>query len=374
VLVANPSLAASDPRESRLLESLFEAAPDSILVVDESGSIIDANPQASRSFGYAVPEMIGQRIEMLVPEVKRPDHARLRAAYQGEPLRRPMGRGLDLEARRHDGSMFPVDIMLGPFETPAGRFVAAIVRDVTERRAAERDAARKALALEEAKSELEAFAYSVSHDLRTPLRAMQGIGLALEEDFSAQLEPLALDYVRRIVAAAKRMDALILDLLAYSRVGRGQSAPRVVDLDAVWAPVRDEFTASHQAVVTLQTPLGHVRGNPSLVAQIATNLMANAVKFVAKGQRPEVEVKSRASNGRVRVLVTDNGIGIDPAHHGRIFGIFERLHGIEQYPGTGIGLALVKKAAEGMNGAVGVESRPGAGSCFWFELDEGEVA
>ncbi|MBX7183913.1 MAG: PAS domain S-box protein [Vicinamibacteria bacterium] len=372
--MANPSLAASDPRESRLLESLFEAAPDSILVVDESGSIIDANPQASRSFGYAVSEMIGQRIEMLVPEVKRPGHARLREAYQSEPLRRPMGRGLDLEARRRDGSTFPVDIMLGPFETEAGRFVTAIVRDVTERRAVERDAARKAAALEEVKSELEAFAYSVSHDLRTPLRAMQGIGLALEEDFSSQLEPQALDYVRRIVAAAKRMDALILDLLAYSRVGRGQSAPRVVDLDAVWAPVRDEFVASHQAVVTLHMPLGYVRGNPSLVAQIATNLMANAVKFVAKGQRPEVEIRSRASNGRVRVSVTDNGIGIDPAHHGRIFGIFERLHGIEQYPGTGIGLALVKKAAEGMNGAVGVESRLGAGSSFWFELEEGEVA
>jgi len=503
------------------MEYLFEAAPDPIVVVDASGSIIDVNPQASRSFGYSIAEMMGQGIEMLVPEARRGDHTRVRTDYFHEPARRPMGLGLDLEARRRDGTTFPVDITLGPFETPQGRYVVAIVRDVTERRAAEREVARKAAALEEARAELkvrnallslilesmgeavvvadgkgemvmlnsearrlhgrgelgvpssewperyglfsadgarrlspgevplfralggehvddeemlvrapgnapavlvtttarpliaedgvsqgavvvfrdiserkqaaqelarraqelthanaelEAFAYSVSHDLRTPLRAMQGLGIALKEDFGHDLAPQAQDYLRRIVAAAKRMDTLILDLLAYSRIGRGQGLHQAVDLDPLWTAVRDEFAASPDVELSLHLPLGRVWGNRSMLAQIATNLVANAAKFVAEGVTPRIEVEGRTTNGRVRVSVTDNGIGIDPAHQVRIFGIFERLHGVEQYPGTGIGLALVKKAVESMNGAIGVESRLGAGSCFWFELDSGEGA
>ena len=502
------------------LEYLFEAAPDPIFVVDARGVIIEVNSQASRSFGYEASEMLGQSIEMLVPEARRSEHAGVRERYLRDPDRRPMGLGLDLEARRRDGSTFPVDITLGPFETPAGRYVAAIVRDVTERRNAERELERRAAALEEARAELkvrnallssilesmgeavvvangrgeivlvnsearrlhgrgdtgapseewaeryglfsadgsrrldrdevplyralsghhvddeeilvraaenpegtsvtttarplvaedgtsegavvvfrdiserkqaaeelarraheltlanaelEAFAYSVSHDLRTPLRAMQGLGIALEEDFSEELAPKARDYIHRIVAAAKRMDRLILDLLAYSRIGRGQSIHQAVDLDAVWGAVKDEFGASNARVLSLRMPLGRVWGNPSMLAQIATNLVSNATKFVAEGVTPEVEVSSRVSADRVRVLVVDNGIGIDPTHHGQIFGIFERLHGVEQYPGTGIGLALVKKAVEGMNGTVGVESRLGAGSCFWFELQRAEA-
>jgi signal transduction histidine kinase len=249
-----------------------------------------------------------------------------------------------------------------------------VFRDISERKHAAEELARRAQELTHANAELEAFAYSVSHDLRTPLRAMQGLGIALQEDFGAVLKPQAQDYLRRIVGAAKRMDALILDLLAYSRIGRGQSVHQAVDLDPLWSAVRDELGASQAAELTLELPLGRVWGNRSLLAQIATNLVANAVKFVAEGVKPRVEVRSQTANGRVRVSVTDNGIGIDPAHQVRIFGIFERLHGVEQYPGTGIGLALVKKAVESMNGAVGVESRLGAGSCFWFELDVGEVA
>jgi signal transduction histidine kinase len=236
---------------------------------------------------------------------------------------------------------------------------------------AQKENALLSQALTQARAELDTFVYSVSHDLRTPLRAMQGLGFALEEDFSSQLAPQARDYLRRIVAAAKRLDVLILDLLAYSRIGRNRDARREVDLDEIWRAVLDSLCEGSR-VVSLKEPLGRVWGHPFTLQQVATNLLANAVTFVAEGVEPRVEVTSRASEGRVRVLVRDNGIGIDPAHHGRIFGIFERLHGVEQYPGTGIGLAIVKKGVEGMQGTVGVESQGEGGSCFWFELEQAQ--
>lgn len=352
--------------ESRLrLQSLFEAAPDPIFIVDSEGVIIEANGQASRVFGLGIDELIGQPIEMLVPEGRRGVHDRQRRAYQERPERRPMGRGLDLVAQRRDGSCFPVDITLGPFETPAGRYVVAIVRDVTESRQAEQELSR-------ANEELEAFAYSVSHDLRTPLRAIQGIGRALEEDFSAQLPEEARGYLGRMVAAAGRMDGLILDLLAYSRLGRETHALAAVDLDPVWRDAREQLGERLQPCVRIAGPLGRVIGNRALLDQVAANLLGNAVKFARPGIQPAVEVSSSARQGRVRVSVRDNGIGLDPQHHERIFRIFERLHGIERYPGSGIGLALVKKAVLNMRGELGVDSRDGEGSLFWFELEAGE--
>ena len=240
------------------------------------------------------------------------------------------------------------------------------LRDVEE------ELARRNEALTKANQELEAFVYSVSHDLRTPLRALQGLGQALEEDFSAALPTEALDYLRRMVAAAKRMDTLILDLLAFSRVGRTEKSLRAVDLDLLWRNAKNQLSEDLRPCVTLREPLGRVQANPSLLDQIAANLLSNAVKFVAPGTRPKIEVSTRANGSRVRIIVTDNGIGVEPAHHARIFGIFERLHGVEQYSGTGIGLALVKKAAEVMNGSVGVESQPGRGSSFFVELNAAE--
>jgi signal transduction histidine kinase len=238
---------------------------------------------------------------------------------------------------------------------------------------AQKENAVLAEALTQTRAELDTFVYSVSHDLRTPLRAMQGLGFALEEDFSNQLAPQARDYLRRIVAAAKRLDVLILDLLAYSRIGRNRDARREVDLDEIWRAVLDSLCEG-SSVVSLREPLGRVWGHPFTLQQVATNLLANAVTFVAEGVEPRIEVTSRASEGRVRVCVSDNGIGIDPAHHTRIFGIFERLHGVEQYPGTGIGLAIVKKGVEGMRGTVGVESQREGGSCFWFELEQAQAS
>jgi PAS domain S-box-containing protein len=237
-----------------------------------------------------------------------------------------------------------------------------------EQRVAERTAD-----LEATNQELEAFSYSVSHDLRAPLRAMQGFAQALEEDYGEKLGPTGRDYVQRIVAAAQRMDALIQDLLAYSQLTRAEMQLKPVSLAAAikeaLAQLNGEIKQSGAQIMVaphLPEAIGHL---PTLV-QIISNLLGNAIKFVPSGTIPNVNVWAEERDGRVRLWVEDNGIGISPEHQARIFRVFERLHGVETYPGTGIGLAIVHKGAERMNGEAGVEAKVGKGSRFWVELDK----
>jgi PAS domain S-box-containing protein len=247
-----------------------------------------------------------------------------------------------------------------------------------EQRVAERTAK-----LEEINAELNSFSFSVSHDLRAPLRAVQGFAAALLEDYTHALDPLGQDYAQRIIDAAQRMDALIQDLLVYSRLSRTDLRLQPVDLSVVMTDVLTQLEMTiveHQAEIRLAEPFPHVIGHHSTLVQIVTNLMTNAMKFVAPGVQPFVRVWAEitpastvqeAEKGRwVRFWVEDNGIGIAPEQHERVFQIFERLHGIEAYPGTGVGLAIVRKGAIRMGGCAGIESSPGQGSKFWIELPQ----
>ena len=250
-------------------------------------------------------------------------------------------------------------------------------REIAERKRAEAEIKRRADELEAANKELEAFSYSVSHDLRTPLRAMQGFAQALNEDFADRLGPVAQDYTQRIVAAACRMDSLIQDLLAYSRLSRAQMLLQPLDLRSIMAQIQAQTEGEfreREAVVEAAIPeaFPHVMAHATTLVQVVTNLLTNAVKFVASGVRPHVRVWAEERGEWGRLWVEDNGIGIAPEHHDRIFRVFERLHGSEMYPGTGIGLAIVAKGTERMGGRAGVESTPGKGSKFWIELPKGD--
>src|SRR5213594_3600415 len=249
-------------------------------------------------------------------------------------------------------------------------------REIAERKRAEQEIERRADELGAVNKELEAFSYSVSHDLRAPLRAMQGFAQALNEDFADRLGPVAQDYTRRIVAAACRMDTLIQDLLAYSRLSRAQMLLQPLDLRSVMAQIRThtegEFRDREASVeVAIPEAFPHVMAHPTTLVQVVTNLLTNAAKFVGPGVRPHVRVWAEERDEWGRLWVEDNGIGISPEHHGRIFRVFERLHGIETYPGTGIGLAIVRKGIQRLGGQVGLESAPGQGSKFWIELAKG---
>jgi signal transduction histidine kinase len=225
--------------------------------------------------------------------------------------------------------------------------------------------------LRERNEELETFGHSISHDLRAPLRAMHGFSQALLEDCGPQLDDVGKDYAQRVVAGARKMDSLIQDLLAYSRVSRSELDVTSVKLSDVvhdaLSQVEGDVTASGGAV-SVDADLPTVRAHRVALVQAVANLLANGLKFVPPGRTPALRVRSDGENGTTRLWVEDNGIGIDAAHHERVFGVFERLHQSENYPGTGIGLAIVRKSVERMGGRVGVVSAVGQGSRFWIEL------
>ena len=246
--------------------------------------------------------------------------------------------------------------------TQGKAFQAELERQVRERTAQ----------LEEIIGELESFSYSISHDMRAPLRAMEGYAKALLTDYQDRLDPQARHWLDRINRSAHRLDSLIKDVLAYSRVAKDEIKLSPVDL----AGLIEDIIATNldfqppQSHITVKKPLHRVLGHEAYLTQCVSNLLANAVKFVPAGVVPEICIRSERLGGEVRVWFEDNGIGIDPAHHQRIFEIFGQVYPEERYSGTGIGLAIVRKAVQRMSGAVGVESTAGNGSRFWLILKE----
>jgi hypothetical protein len=234
-----------------------------------------------------------------------------------------------------------------------------------------RELEEQVAALRSANQELEAFNYSIAHDLRTPLRSMSGFARALLEDESDHLSSIGLEYARRIAQAAKYMDALLLDLLAYSRLTRAEVTPILVDLEE---PVRellavvDREVRERKVTVEIVTPLGKAAAHVPTLKQVISNLISNGLKFTAPDHPPLLRIFTTRHGSFVRLWVQDNGIGVARVHHEKIFGLFQRLHDTQLYPGTGIGLALVRKGAERMGGKAGVESEPGKGSQFWVDL------
>ncbi|HEX7902018.1 MAG TPA: ATP-binding protein [Planctomycetota bacterium] len=248
------------------------------------------------------------------------------------------------------------------------------LKERDQRLEAEVEAARGlARQLTAAVQELEAFTYTVAHDLRGPLRAMGGLSDLLLDDCRDQLDEEHKDYLRRIKDASARMDLLIRDLLAYSRLCRGEMKRETVSLSAVIDDVLEEMgdeLAESGARVEVIPPIPPVLGQAGILGQVVSNLVANAAKFVAPGVEPRIRISAETRDGWVRLWIDDNGIGIPPEHFSRVFRIFERLHPQDSYPGTGVGLAIVQRAIDRMSGRVGVDSRPGEGSRFWIELPE----
>ncbi|KAB8317633.1 hypothetical protein SD81_020390 [Tolypothrix campylonemoides VB511288] len=240
-----------------------------------------------------------------------------------------------------------------------------------EKETLEKRVSDRTLQLQSANDELEAFGYTVSHDLQAPLRGMHGFAEALLEDYGDVLDELGKEYTRRILISALRLEDLIQDLLAYSHLSRSELPLKVIDLTQLLSEVIKEIQPDieeKQAEIKIQSPLPQVIGHHSTLVQVITNLLLNAMKFVKVSVRPQVQVCAERHDNWVRLWVADNGIGIAPEHQQRIFRVFERLHGQETYPGTGIGLAIVRKGVERMHGQVGVESQLAQGSRFWIDL------
>jgi PAS domain S-box-containing protein len=359
------------------LRGLLESAPDGIIIADASGTIALVNAQAQAMFGYGEAELIGRPLEDLLPDELRDRHREHRHRYMANPTTRPMGIGLRLSGRRRDGTAFPVEISLSPLKTPEGVLVTSVIRDVTQRRRIEEqvrtlndDLARRVAELAAVNHELEAFSYSVSHDLRAPLRGIDGFSQALIEEHAGQLDATALDYLRRIRAATRRMGELIDDLLALARVTRREMRHDEVDLSALAGSVMAELTRAQpeRSVEVRIEPGLCARGDPALLRLALENLLGNAWKFTARAAAPRIEVGAEGDGEGRAYYVRDNGVGFDMAYAAKLFGAFQRLHGPTEFPGTGVGLATVQRIVHRHGGRLWARGEVGRGATFFFTL------
>ncbi len=384
------AVVARDDALERLGESearyriLFEAVPLGVVVADPlEVRILAANPAAEALLGYPAGGLVGASLNDHVADRTLWDYAALvrdGILDGGTTQVQVRYRRLDGEVRDFlvtrrpvalDGRVLGLGIWLDVTGQMRDRQALADLAADLERRVEDRTAR-----LAEVNAELETYARSVSHDLRAPLRGMEGYAAALLEDFGDSLPPQGRRYAERIMAAATSMDGLIQGLLAYSRVSQGELETVPVPLGEVARVACQDLAASIAAAgaeVTVAPGLPTVRGDPGALRQVLGNLVGNAIKFVAPGVSPRVRLwAERRTAGWVRFWVEDNGIGVPLGEQDRVFQAFQRLHGEGSYPGSGLGLAIVAKAARRMGGACGVEpANPGPGSRFWIDLPGG---
>lgn len=353
----------------RKLTAVLEAGPDALVVVGANGAMNLVNRQTETLFGYRREELLGKPVEILMPERFRPQHAGHRLDYSAKPSVRPMGAGLDLHARRKDGSELPVEISLSPLEDEGEMLVVGAIRDITERKQVEQELARRAQDLARSNAELEQFAYVASHDLQEPLRMVSSFVQLLAKRYKGKLDSDADEFIGFAVDGASRMQVLINDLLLLSRVGtRGREfAP--TDADAVLRLTLDNLKRAIEdsGAAVNHDPLPQVMADATQLMQLFQNLIANAIKFRSSA-RPEVHISAEQRPGEWLFSFKDKGIGIEPQYHERIFGVFQRLHARGEYEGTGIGLAICRKIVERHGGRIWVESELGKGATFYFTL------
>jgi PAS domain S-box-containing protein len=369
---------------SRHLASIVQYSDDAIASKDLNGIITSWNDGARRLFGYTAEEIVGKSVLLLIPLDRHNEEPRiLERIRKGETVDH-----YETVRQRKDGSLIDISLTVSPIKDDKGAVVgiSKIARDISERKRVERElqVAREQLAranehlekrvqertdsLQKAVAQMEEFSYTVSHDLRTPLRGMSIYATALMEDYSANLPAEAIRYLKRIVDNAVLLDKMVLDVLTLSRVARAALHIEKVSLNHLLEELVEQYrnmpAPAELQIDVLLDVMGH---KPSLI-QVISNLLNNATKFVPPGVAPKVRIWTERRESFIRLWVEDNGIGIPTKYQHRLFGMFERIHPHLNYEGSGVGLAIVRKATERMGGKAGVESDGSHGSRFWVEL------
>jgi PAS domain S-box-containing protein len=353
---------------------LLEAAPDAMVVVNQAGEIVLLNLQAEKQFGYRRDELLGQPVKNIIPEgfAERLIADGLRTAE--DALAQQIGTGIELTARRKDGSEFPIELMLSPLESAEGILVTAAIRDISVREKAAAHLLQKIEELNRSNKELAQFADIASHDLQEPLRMVASYTQLLSRRYKGKLDADADEFIAFAVDGASRMQRLIQDLLTYSRVGtKGKELHDTSSEHALQqALVNLRGAIQESGALVTHGPLPIVPADEMQLTQLFQNLVGNGIKYQSPGV-PRIHISAAQNDGKNWIFsVQDNGLGIDPQYFEKIFGMFQRLHKREEFPGTGIGLAICKKIVEQHGGSISVESQPGRGSTFRFALVGGE--
>lgn len=356
-------------RSQRAQQAITDTANAGIITTDALGVILYMNPAASAIFGVDPATSRGRSLIELVPERHRDRHLLgIERAREGQP-RNIIGHAIETTGLRSDGSEVPLELLASSWTSDGEVYFTGFVRDISERKRQHLMLEQKTRELERSNADLEQFAYVASHDLQEPLRMVASYVQLLSRRYRGKLDADADEFIGFAVDGATRMQRLIQDLLAYARVGRSGRQPIVTHV----GHCADEAIAQLQEAIVENDARVRVDADveamavPSQLTQLFQNLIGNALKF--RGQAaPRIDIDAVRDGGFCRVRVRDNGIGIEPQHRERVFAIFQRLHTRREYPGTGIGLAICRKIAEGLGGRIWVESEPGQGSVFLFTL------
>jgi len=354
------------------LAAIVESSDDAIISKDLNGIICSWNKGAERIFGYGADEVIGKSITTLMPpERLNEEPGILQRIRAGERIDH-----YETVRRRKDGSLLNVSLTVSPIRDATGKVIGAskIARDITDNiRAQEKlelTVSERTASLREAIAQMEEFSYSVSHDMRAPVRAMKGYAQLVLDEYADRLDAKGCGLLERITRGSARMEQLIHDVLTYTRLASSDIQLQRVPLKQFLQELIQhypEFQRRRDEVI-IREPLEDVLAHEPSLTQALSNLLANGFKFVAPGTTPRLEVWTETRGDKVRLWLEDNGVGIHPQYQHRLFRMFERVHQDPRFDGTGIGLAIVRKAAERMGGSVGVESDGITGSSFWIEL------
>lgn len=370
-----------DLGESRdRLSAIFDTAIDGIIVINERGVIEMANPSAGSLFGYENSELIGQKINMLMPEPDQSNHDKYMSNYYHSGQAKIIGIGREVVGKKKNGTLFPFRLSISEVKIQGKRAFTGLIHDISDVKKAEEKLRRYARDLERSNKELENFAYISSHDLQEPLRKIRAFGDRLMLKEADALSEKGQDYLNRMINAAERMQRLIDDLLTFSRLTTRAKPFELVDLNEVLLGVLSDlelYIEKNNAQIRY-SKLPQIEGEATQIRQLFQNLISNAIKFTEPGKDPIVEISYeiwspkpeesvREGEQFIRILVKDNGIGFEEKYSGKIFQIFQRLRG-NDYEGSGIGLAICKKITDRHGGSISVESEPGTGTQFLITL------
>jgi PAS domain S-box-containing protein len=375
--------AAEDLRQSAARHTaIVESAIDAILSIDHEGIVREWNSAAERLFQYAREEAVGRKIDTLIaaPALMALYKQGL-AQYLVTGVGSLIGRPIEMTARRADGTEFVIELGIARIAGSNPALYSCVIRDVTAQKAAVAEIGRlnaeleqrvrdRTAELETANNELESFSYSVSHDLRAPLRHIGGFVGMLQARAEASLDAESRELLKGIGTAAERMSRLIEALLTFSRTGRADLRRQRVSLDELVLAVKGEVQAEagRRRIDWRVEPLPAVEGDAELLRQVLVNLLANAVKYTRPRALPRIEIGARRENGSVIIHVRDNGVGFDPRYIDKLFSVFQRLHPASEFEGTGIGLATVRLIIQRHGGRVWAEGAPDRGATFYFSL------
>jgi len=372
-------LKTEEDQKNAFTIGLLESSPDAMIVVDEDGRVFSVNTQTEKFFGYSKNEMIGNRIEMLIPERFRKIHPSHRVSFMKENKTRPMSKivsyhlgdkKMELYGLRKDGSEFPVEISLSPMEFGGKKIVCSAIRDVTERKEIEKKLEDTIENLKITNDQLKSFGYSISHDLRSPLRHISGFATMLKEREWDTLGDVGKRCVQVIVDASIKMDRLIENILIFSRIG-------IRDLEKISVNVNDVISGIiNEMAIELKdrkikwkiSKLPPVNADSKMFTQLLFNLISNAVKYTKKREVAEIEIGFSETEKDITIFIKDNGVGFDEKYADKLFNIFQRLHSDKEFEGSGVGLAIVKRIVDRHKGKVRAEGKVDKGATFYFTL------